>query len=106
MESFDPYLTLPSNVSMNTPPDNTLTQYITTLPQRVNLLGQWEWGQVEIQCPHAWYNVREEDTTFYLNEVDQKGLYHRGSISYGYYYVTTTLMYMIIIVMSLGTAEV
>ena len=64
MESPDFYLTLPSNASMNTHPDNTLTRYITTLPQRLNLSGQWECGLVEILYPHSWYNVREEDAWF------------------------------------------
>ena len=64
MESPDFYLTLPSNASMNTHPDNTLTHYITTLQQRINLSGQWGCGLVEILYPHSWYNVREEDTWF------------------------------------------
>ena len=61
MESPDFYLTLPSNASMNTHPDNTLTHYIT---QRLNLSGQWECGLVEILYPHSWYNVREQDASF------------------------------------------
>ena len=35
MESPDFYLTLHSNASMNTHPDNTLTHYITTLPSQL-----------------------------------------------------------------------
>ena len=64
----DFYLTLPSNASMKLHPDNTLAHYITDLPQRISMSGEWECGLAEIQYPHTWYNVREDDTWFYLNE--------------------------------------
>ena len=37
--------------------DNTLTNFVTRLPRRIELEGQWEVGLVEIQYPHNWYNV-------------------------------------------------
>ena len=57
--SSDFYLTLPSNASMKRHPENTLTHYVTTLPRRVDLSGEWECGAVSVQYPHPWYNVRE-----------------------------------------------
>ncbi len=42
----DFYLTLPSNASMKMYPDNTLAHYITNLPQRIDLTGEWECGLV------------------------------------------------------------
>ena len=54
------YLTLPSNSSMELYPDNTLAHYVTKLPQRIELDGQWEVGLVEIQYPHSWYNIPED----------------------------------------------
>lgn len=54
---IDFYLTLPSNSSMNYYPDNTLTDYITLLPNTIDLEGDWEVGLVEIQYPHNWHNV-------------------------------------------------
>ena len=44
----DFYLTLPSNASMKMYPDNTLAHYITDLPQRIDLTGEWECGLTEI----------------------------------------------------------
>ena len=57
------YLVLPSNSSMLTHPNNTLAQYITNLPRRVSLSGDWECGLTEIHYPHDWYNVRNARLT-------------------------------------------
>ena len=54
----DFYLVLPSNSSMDIHPNNTLAQYITNLPRRISLHGDWECGLTEIHYPHDWYNVR------------------------------------------------
>ena len=45
----DFYLTLRSNASMKMYPDNTFVYYITDLPQRIVLSGEWECGLAEIQ---------------------------------------------------------
>lgn len=42
-------------------PDNTLTHYLTRLPQPIDLEGSWEIGLSEIQYPHSWYNVKEQE---------------------------------------------
>ncbi len=56
------YLTLPSNSSLDYYPDNTLTHYFTKLPHGIDLSGgQWEVGLVEIQYPHTWYNVKDDE---------------------------------------------
>ena len=68
MSSF--YLTLPSNSSMDTFPENTLTQYVTKLPDRFDLLGEWEVGLSEIQYPISWYNVSKEDVQLEMYHVD------------------------------------
>ena len=67
MSSF--YLTLPSNSSMDTFPENTLTQYVTKLPDRFDL-GEWEVGLSEIQYPISWYNVSKEDVQLEMYHVD------------------------------------
>ena len=41
-------------------PENTLTQYLTKLPDRFDLLGEWEVGLSEIQYPIMWYNVSKD----------------------------------------------
>ena len=69
----DFYLTLPSNASMKMYPDNTLAHFITDLPLRMDLSGEWECGMMRFQYPPTWYNVRGQDTIFYLNEHDPIG---------------------------------
>ena len=63
MASDDFYLVLPSNASMTRHPNNTLAQYITNLPRRICLSGDWECGLTEIHYPHDWYNVRDARLT-------------------------------------------
>ena len=96
MESPDFYLTLPSNASMNTHPDNTLTHYITTLPQPLTLSGQWECCLVETLYPHSWYKVREEDAWFGigLRNTDETEEFTttRTRIEAGYYQGPKTLV--------------
>ncbi|RLJ22611.1 hypothetical protein DJ031_00485 [bacterium endosymbiont of Escarpia laminata] len=75
---------------MHTHPDNTLTHYITTLPQRINLSGQWECGLSEVIYPHSWYNVRESDTWFGIglrnDDDEQEVSTTKTKIEGGYYH--------------------
>ena len=89
----DFYMTLPSNASMKTHLDNTLTHYITDLPQRIDLTGEWECGLAEFQYPHTWYNVTEDDVWLFLNEFDNPDVTRRAKLSCGYYDDPLTLMY-------------
>ena len=76
------YLVLPSNSSMITHPNNTLAQYITNLPRRINISGVWECGLTEIHYPHEWYNVRnarltvEHDGNMETDVCFEDGYYH------------------------------
>ena len=88
----DFYLTLPSNASMKMYPDNTLAHYITALPQRIDLTGDWEYGLAEIQYPHTWYNVTEEDVWFFFSEKNPTGLTPSTKFASGYYKNPVTLM--------------
>ena len=89
----DFYMTLPSNASMKMHPDNTLTHYVTALPQRIDLTGEWECGLAEIQYPHSWYNVTENDVWLFLNRIDASDTSRRVKLSCGYYDDPLTLMY-------------
>ena len=91
--STDFCMTLPSNASMKTHPDNTLTHYTTDLPQRIDLTGEWECGLAEIQYPHTWYNVTENDVWLFLYEIDDPDMTRRSKLSCGYYNDPLTLMY-------------
>ena len=88
----DFYLTLPSNVSMKMYPDNTLAHYITDLPRRIDLTGEWACGLAEIQYPHTWYNVTEEDVWFFLSEKNHTGLTPSTKLASGYYKGPVALM--------------
>ena len=76
------YLVLTSNSSMVTHPNNTLAQYITNLPRRISLSGDWECGLTEIHYPHDWYNVRnarltvEHDGNVETDVCFEGGYYH------------------------------
>ncbi len=55
------YLTLPSNSSMNYCANNTLTHYTTKFQKITDLDGTWEIGLAEIQYPHSWYSVKNNE---------------------------------------------
>ena len=75
-------IVLPSNSSMITHSNNTLAQYITNLPRRINISGVWECGLTEIHYPHDWYNVRnarltvEHDGNMETDVCFEDGYYH------------------------------
>ena len=73
-------------------PDNTLAHYITDLPRRIDMTGEWECRLAEIQYPHTWYNVTEEDVWFFLSEKNPTGLTPRTKLASGYYKNPVTLM--------------
>ena len=89
----DFYMTLPSNASMKTHLDNTLSHYVTELPHRVDLIGEWECGLTEMQYSHTWYNVTENDVWLFLEEVDVSDVTRRAKLSCGYYVDPLTLLY-------------
>ena len=89
----DFYMTLPSNASMKTHLDNTLTHYVTELPHRVDLIGEWECGLTEMQYSHTWYNVTEDDVWLFLNVIDVPDVTRRAKLSCGYYDDPLTLLY-------------
>ena len=53
------YVTLPSNSSMQYYPNNKTSTYVTKLPKRFELNGEWEVGLAEIKYPHTWYNIKK-----------------------------------------------
>ena len=73
-------------------PDNTLAHYITDLPHRMYLSGEWDCGLAEIQYPHTWYNVTEEDTWLLLSDTHPVGLIPSAKLSAGYYKGHVALM--------------
>ena len=92
----DFYLTLPSNSSMDVYPDNTMTNFKTKLPNRIELEGRWEVGLVEMQYPHTWYNLRDGEGEFTIICTDPEGPISQieipVSISPGYYHTIEDLL--------------
>jgi hypothetical protein len=60
------YITLPSDSSANYYPDNTIARFVTKLPERIRLEGEYEMGLAEIIYPHTWYNVDNEDEKYWV----------------------------------------
>ena len=81
------YIVLPSNSSMVTHPNNTLAQYITNLPRRISLSGDWECVLTEIHYPHDWYNVRNSRMAVEYGES-----VHNVFLADGYYDSPETLI--------------
>ena len=55
------YITLPSNASENTFPNNNAGHFFVKLPQTIEVSSQYEVGLVEIQFPNHFCNVLEDD---------------------------------------------
>ena len=77
---------------MHQHPNNTLTNFVTTLPRNVNLNGGWECGLAEINYPHIWFNVTKEDGVLEFQTapgiVSEHGARGNASLTYidaGYY---------------------
>ena len=62
------YVTLPSNSSMETFPQNTLAAFTTKLAHAVTLTGEWEVGLSEVQFPISWYNIDGDEGVFVLKQ--------------------------------------
>jgi hypothetical protein len=60
------YVTLPSDSSANYFPNNTVARFITQLPERIHLEGEYEMALAEIIYPHTWYNVDNQDEKYWL----------------------------------------
>jgi len=57
------HLTLPSNSSMNIYLNNTIAQYVTKLPKRIELTGEWRMSLKEILIPMTLVNISPSSYT-------------------------------------------
>ena len=69
--SFD--ITLPSNSSIDTHPDNAVNSYVTHLPSEVRLTGKWEVGLREIHYPRTWPLVVGDEAYISMTTVSGAG---------------------------------
>jgi hypothetical protein len=70
-QSFD--ITLPSNASIDTHPDNKINSYITQLPSEIRLTGEWEVGLREIHYPRTWPLVVDDEAYISVTTVSGAG---------------------------------
>ena len=68
-------ITLPSNASMSTFPDNTLSTYTTILPEYISLHGEHECALLEVTSPPLFYNLFPENIII----IEGKNLTTRGN---------------------------
>lgn len=64
------YLTLPSDSSAAYYPNNTSARYVTKLPERIRLDGNYEVGLCDLVYPHTWYNVDNKDEIYWVGTLD------------------------------------
>lgn len=62
------YVTLPSDSSAAYYPNNTVARFVTRLPERIRLEGDYEMGLAEIIYPHTWYNVDNTDEKYWITK--------------------------------------
>ena len=88
MENENFYMSLPSNSSTEYFQDNKVNNFITKLPQCIELSGNWEVGLVDFQFPVNWLNLKSPDGRILVKMYDDDhqpvGL-KRVTLSEGYY---------------------
>lgn len=68
MAGGDFYVTLPSNASSTTYPDNRISNYRIKLAKALDLRGEWEMALIEIQYPRTWTSFLEADAVFTVTD--------------------------------------
>jgi hypothetical protein len=80
------YVTLPSDSSVGYYPNNTIARFVTKLPERIRLEGDYEMGLAEIIYPHTWYNFDNEDERYWIGAAPKKGeFFPKIIVQSGYY---------------------
>ena len=70
-QSFD--ITLPSNASIDTHPDNKVNSYVTQLPTEIRLTGKWEVGSHEMHYPRTWPLVVHDEAHVSITTISGTG---------------------------------
>ena len=66
------YVTLPSDSSAGCYPNNTVARFVTKLPERIRIEGDYEVGLAEIIYPHSWYNIDNEDKKYWIAAIPER----------------------------------
>ena len=83
MEVTQFYLHLPGNSSRDKFPHNILTEYRVSLPQTLNLTGEWEVALTEINYPDSCYNTQQ--FRFYVRNEKLHGVWDTPEMLPGHY---------------------
>jgi hypothetical protein len=59
MTSLEFPVTIPSDASKSTHPDNTPSKFSIKLDSEINLNGDWEVSIIDLQYPHNWTNIQK-----------------------------------------------
>ena len=67
----DFYVYVPSNISFDFTPQNSLLHYFTVLRERIRLHSAWEVALCEIQYPATWKNIDDGRANMLLRRKDR-----------------------------------
>jgi hypothetical protein len=79
------YLTLSTDASVNSYPDNTTSRFVAKLPECVCLEGNYEVGLSEIVYPHTWNNVDNRKKKYWVGVLGSGELFAIAYVKTGYY---------------------
>ena len=79
------HVTLPSDNSLDTYPNNTTSRFTVKLPDRIELNGDYEVGLAELMYPHTWFNFDNSDGRFHIFIRLRDGLSKQHVFRSGYY---------------------
>ena len=79
------HVTLPSDNSLDTYPNNTASRFTVKLPDRIELNGDYEVGLAEFMYPHTWFNFDNSDARFHVFIRLKDGLSKQHAFVSGYY---------------------
>jgi hypothetical protein len=87
------YLTLPSNASSDVFPNNKTTDYRVSLPEGIELEGNWEVGLYSISYPFSWYTVPNVNTASHIFYMEPStGAWWSYTVQYGHYATVNDLV--------------
>jgi hypothetical protein len=64
------YIMLPFDSTANYYPDNTIAHFVTKLPERICLEGEYEVDSAEIIYLHTWYNGYNGDKNYWIAVIE------------------------------------
>ena len=79
------HVTLPSDNSLDTYPNNTTSRFTVKLADRIEFDGDYEVGLAELMYPHTWFNFDNSDGRFHIFIRLRDGLSKQHVFRSGYY---------------------